>query len=125
MRIPLTLLAGAVLALGACSDYSTGPGNSQPPTLTANVSVQDDQFVNASVRVLEGGTVTWTWQGANQHNVTFSGGGPVSATQTAGTFQRTFAQTGVFTYQCTVHGAAMSGTVTVEAPGTGTTYMAQ
>ena len=57
---------------------------------------------------------TWTWRGGNQHNVTFSGGGPASVTQTAGTFDRTFATVGTFTYNCAVH-PEMVGTVVVEA----------
>ena len=122
MRVPFTLLAGGVAAaLAACSDY-TGPGDpnpGNPPSATASVSVQDNQFVRSAVSVLVGGTVTWTWQGGgNQHNVTFAGGGPASATQTAGTFNRTFATAGTFTYNCTVHGPAMSGTITVVAPTT-------
>lgn len=114
----LRLLLGAVLTLAACSDH-TGPGgggggNDEPPPATAAVSVQDDQFVRAAVRVAAGGTVTWTWTGNNLHNVTFNGG-PASATQTEGNFQRTFETPGSFSYNCTVHGQAMSGTITVEA----------
>lgn len=122
MRIPFTLLAGAVMATAAaCSDY-TGPGDpgtpppGTPPSATASVSVQDNQFVRSAVSVLEGGTVTWAWQGGNLHNVTFSGGGPASATQTSGTFDRTFATAGSYSYNCTVHGQSMSGTITVVAP---------
>ena len=50
MRVPFTLLAGAVIATAAaCSDY-TGPGDpGTPPTPTASVSVQDDQFVRSGV----------------------------------------------------------------------------
>jgi plastocyanin len=117
MRNPFQLLTGAVLIGCACSDY-TGPdsgGEAPPPSTTASVNVQDDQFVRAAVQVLQGGTVQWTWQGGNQHNVTFTGG-PASATQTDGTFQRTFATTGTFPYMCTIHGQSMSGTVTVVAP---------
>lgn len=123
MRVPFTLLAGGVAAaLAACSDY-TGPGEPDPgtpPSATASVSVQDDQFVRSAVSVLVGGTVTWTWRGGNLHNVTFSGDGTASATQTAGTFNRVFATAGTFRYNCTVHGQAMSGTITVVAQTAGT-----
>ena len=117
----LQLLAGAVLSMSACSDY-TGPGGRTggnpppPPSTTATVNVQDNQFVRSTVSVLQGGTVTWAWQGNNLHNVTFNGGGPASATQTDGEFERTFANAGSFSYICTVHGQSMSGTVTVVAP---------
>ena len=119
--IPLTLMVGTLLSLSACSDHS-GPGNGDgddPPSATESVDVEDNQFVASAVRVLAGGTVHWTWRGNNPHNVTFTGG-PASATQTDGTFDRTFATAGSFSYICTVHGQSMSGTVTVvaaEPPG--------
>jgi plastocyanin len=78
--------------------------------------VQDNQFVASQVRIVAGGTVTWTWRGGNLHNVTFTGGGPASTTQTGGTYQRTFATAGSFAYTCTVHGQSMSGRVTVVEP---------
>jgi plastocyanin len=116
MRSSFKLLTGAVLIVCACSDY-TGPdsGPPPPPSATASVNVEDDQFVRAAVQVLEGGSVEWTWQGGNQHNVTFTGG-PASATQIDGTFRRAFATAGTYAYMCTVHGQSMSGTVTVVAP---------
>lgn len=119
--IPHLLMAGAVLALAACSN-STGPGEGNrddPPSATERVDVEDNRFVAPAARVLVGGTVTWTWRGNNLHNVTFPGV-PASATQTAGTYERTFATAGSFPYLCTIHGQAMSGTVTVvaaEPPG--------
>jgi plastocyanin len=119
--MPHLLMVGVVLAVAACSD-STGPGNGDgdgPPSATESVDVEDNEFVAPAVRVLVGGTVTWTWRGNNLHNVTFPGV-PASATQTAGTYERTFATAGSFPYLCTIHGEAMSGTVTVvaaEPPG--------
>ena len=51
MRVPFTLLAGAVMATAAaCSDY-TGPGDpGTPPSATATVSVQDDQSLDRRYR---------------------------------------------------------------------------
>ena len=37
--------------------------------------------------------------------------GIASGTQSSGTFQRTFSAAGAYPYHCTIHGAAMSGTV--------------
>ena len=114
--IPLRFLVGAALIVSACSDRTEpggGGGNDDdPPPATAGVNVQDNQFVAAAVRVQAGGTVRWTWQGNNPHNITFAGG-PASSTQTEGSFERTFATAGTFSYLCTVHGQSMSGTVTV------------
>jgi plastocyanin len=85
-----------------------------PPPMNAAVTVVDDSFDPDQRTIAAGGTVTWTWSGTtNQHNVTFASG-TNSATQAAGTFMRTFAATGSFPYQCTIHGASMSGTIIVE-----------
>ena len=84
-----------------------------PPPAQAAVSVGDNFFTPPSQRVATGGTVTWTWTGQVAHNVTFSTG-TNSSTQTLGTFARVFQSTGSFGYMCTIHGAAMSGTIVVE-----------
>jgi plastocyanin len=61
--------------------------------------------------------VTWTWQGLNQHNVTFDNAAiGNSSTKSSGAFTRMFDSAGEFTYYCTVHGRGMSGKVTVTAP---------
>jgi plastocyanin len=101
-----------VLALGACSDDANGP------TDEATVSVSDNTFGPASLDVSTGTTVTWEWEGAAAHNVTWVSGSPApSATQTTGTYERTFAAAGAFEYYCTIHGTpttGMRGSVTVQ-----------
>lgn len=84
-----------------------------PPPAAASVSVEDNFFDPSSARVAAGGSVTWTWNGAVAHNVTF-GSGANSVTQASGTFVRDFPSAGSFAYTCTIHGSAMSGTVVVE-----------
>ena len=113
------LLAGLTL-LGACgggADSTTGPnpqGNS--------VTVGNNFFSPADLSVATGTTVTWTWAaGAVEHNVTFDDG-QHSATQSSGSFPRTFSAAGTYAYHCTIHGAAvMHGSVTVTAGATGGT----
>ncbi|MEW5916808.1 MAG: Ig-like domain-containing protein [Gemmatimonadota bacterium] len=89
-----------------------------PPSTQADVTVSDNFFQASSVTVVRdqsaGALVRWTWTGQNSHNVTFDAGAPNSATQTTGTFSRTFTTAGSFTYFCTVHGRGMSGTVVVQ-----------
>ena len=84
----------------------------------AAVSVQDDSFNPFNASLGAGGKVTWTWTGANPHNVTWVAGGFTnSGTQTSGTHEVTFPGAGTFSYYCTVHGtptAGMRGTVTVQ-----------
>ncbi|HYV99474.1 MAG TPA: Ig-like domain-containing protein [Gemmatimonadaceae bacterium] len=86
-----------------------------PPPLTADVTATvSNQFVPSLVDIARGGTVTWTFQAT--HNVTFSnttGGAPQGISDTStGSVSRTFATSGTFTYECTIH-AGMRGTVVV------------
>jgi plastocyanin len=90
---------------------TTGGGGGGGSTST-DVSVVDDAFRPAATTVPVGSAVTWTWNGTQQHNVTFDDG-PASATQGSGKFVRTFATAGTYKYHCTIHGPAMAGSVTV------------
>jgi plastocyanin len=106
-------LAAVVLALTTvgCSDSPAGPDGT-------GVTVQDNSFNPSSRAVTAGQTVTWTWAGSNQHDVTWDTGSPAaSPTQASGTYDRTFATAGTYSYHCTIHGSAgagMHGTVTVQ-----------
>jgi plastocyanin len=121
MRYLFHAIALTTLTLAACggSDgYGDGPtGSSGNPSgggsTSSSIAVADNSFTPSATTVARGTTVTWTWGGRVQHNVTFDDG-PASATQTAGTYTRTFAAAGTFPYHCTIHGTAMAGTVTVQ-----------
>ena len=91
------------------------------------MTIGDQSFAPGTVTVPVGTTVTWQWAactdngyggyaGCVSHNVTFDDGSNVaSATQSSGTFSRTFASAGTFKYHCTIHGAnVMSGQVVVK-----------
>lgn len=107
----LARLAGAVvltIAAAACSGDPSGPA-----VPSNEVRVQNNSFSPAARTVAAGTTLTWRWAaGSAVHNVTFNDG-PASPNQSSGTFARTFANAGVFAYQCTIH-AGMNGTVTVQ-----------
>jgi plastocyanin len=87
------------------------------PATTGAVDVKDNFFSPQSVVIKTGGTVTWTWGGAQFHNVTFTGGptprpadGP---NQTTGTYTSgAITNVGTYTYHCTNH-AGMTATLTV------------
>ena len=117
-RSAIILALSAAAACGG-SDYGGDGGGGGTPTGTPGggstsnaVTVADNSFTPSATTVAPGTTVTWTWGGRVQHNVTFDDG-PASATQTSGSFTRTFASAGTFPYHCTIHGTAMSGTITV------------
>src|SRR5690348_345285 len=75
-------------------------------------------FAPGSVTITHGGTVTFTWAAASiahgVHWVSGPGTLPVdSPTQASGNYQATLNTAGTYAYNCSVHGAAMSGTITV------------
>lgn len=122
MRRLLTLLGAAALGLAAScgggygsnsGPTSPGGGNNGGGSTSNAISVMDNSFSPASTTVPIGTTVTWTWGGSRSHNVTFDDG-TASTTQTTGTYTRTFNTAGSFPYHCTIHGTAMSGTITVK-----------
>ena len=107
-----TVQASVSGATGSPVSFSATATSATPP-MQANVAVGDNFFNPSSTTVAVGGQVTWTWGGSATHNVTFSAG-TNSGNQSSGTFDRTFPAAGSFDYLCTIHGAAMSGTVTVQ-----------
>ncbi len=103
------------------------------PTAGQNtVTLSDNSFNPGSITVPVGTTVTWAWPTCSDntggyggyggygsscvaHNVTFDDGSNIqSGSQSDGTFTRTFASKGTFNYHCSIHGAGMSGKVTVQ-----------
>jgi plastocyanin len=96
------------------------PGGGTPPSDA--ITVANDDFSPASKTVAAGTKVNWNWntctgdvysgQTCVAHSVTFDDG-VTSPTQDKGTFARTFTAPGTYAYHCAVHGAAMTGTITV------------
>lgn len=95
LALLIALAAGTALALRAQLD----PG--APVAGVSEVAVRDIEFGPAAVAVPAGTTITWRWQGVEQHNVV--GDGFVSPVQTSGEFAHTFAAPGTYAYRCTLH----------------------
>jgi plastocyanin len=135
MRHAASLIALALLAgLTACGGAGTEPGTggntgntggnppATPPSTSTSITVANNSFDPASTTVGVGVLVTWTWNACTsdgyggtvctRHNVTFPDGAH-SDTQTEGSWSRSFGTAGTYRYECTIHGAAMSGTVVV------------
>ena len=129
MRIARALAVPlALVVLAACGGGGNGSGDggadysptepsgggttTTPPSTSSDIRVTDNAFTPSATTVAPGSTVTWTWAAAAEHDVTFTDG-PRSPIQVSGTYQRTFAAAGSFPYRCSIHGAAMSGTITV------------
>lgn len=124
----------AMFAAAACGGSGYGntpaPATATPapqaaasPTLGAaggsliTVQVEDNTFSPANLTVPAGAKVTWSWSGKNPHSVVGTWqGNAVESPQLRGqgSFEFTFKAAGTFAYQCGVHGAAMTGKVTVK-----------
>lgn len=105
-----------------------GMSCTSPPTPGNNINIIDNQFVQPSITIQVGETVTWTNLGS-QHTVTSDPGtrncNPGSPStepfdsgviQPGGTFSHTFQLAGDNGYHCEIHGCPMAGTVHV-TPG--------
>lgn len=106
------VLGLVVLGLAGC-----GGSDSTAPAATNAITIRDNSFSPAVITVGSQVTVTWTWRGADTHNVTFEDGQGSSSTQVSGTHARAFAAAGTYRFRCTVHSenfsSGMSGSVLV------------
>jgi plastocyanin len=110
---------GSSTSNGVTDPGPTNPGNASTTMLT----VSNDKFTPAHDSVGVGATLVWSWNSCTgdgyggstctSHSVTFDDG-PTSPIQSSGTFSRTFANAGTYTYHCKVHGAAMTGSILVQ-----------
>ncbi|PYP54874.1 MAG: hypothetical protein DMD40_15405 [Gemmatimonadetes bacterium] len=102
---------------------ATASGLTGTPQLTftthalviTTIDIADNSFTPSAVTVPLHATVTWSWQGSNIHNVTFTAATGVPANipnRTSGDVGRTFDTAGTFQFRCTNH-VGMTGSVTV------------
>jgi plastocyanin len=109
---------GAAAGLTGSPVAFTATGTPPPPP-TTDVSVGNNFFSPNGVTIAAGTRVRWTWSntGAVSHSVESTGSPSfTSSTVMSGNgsvYTFTFNTPGVYTYDCAVHGVAMSGTVTV------------
>jgi plastocyanin len=87
---------------------------------TWNVTVENFQFSPASLNVIVGDVIHWTW--ASGIHTTSSLSVPALAspwdspiTSSSNTFDYTITATGTYTYQCDIHPLQMTGTITATA----------
>ena len=110
------LLTGVLLYIGCGKGGSKPitPVNTNTPTYTASVDITNFTFSPASVRILAGGTVTWTNKDAVDHTATDLDGnfdsGHVNPNQT---YKFTFTKAGIYTYHCSIHSMMPNATVVV------------
>ena len=106
---PVTFNA-TVAPLPTAASVTVGPG-------IIFTSVRNGSNNPAVDTVAVNGTVTWTWAaGSSSHGIGSTGSPSFTSqigSQTTGTYSFTFTAAGTYTYDCTVHGVAMSGTIVV------------
>jgi plastocyanin len=94
----------------------TGGGGGPNPSTAAVTATTSDTFSPVTVAIAPGGTVTWTFTSAREHNVTFTGtlppGGNIGNSIST-TVSRSFPNAGTYPYSCTLH-QGMNGTVNVQ-----------
>lgn len=80
------------------------------------VTVGDNFFSPSELTIQPGDTVRWVnAAGGNIHNVSSdTSAWAISPTATSFTFEVVFNSPGEFPYRCTIHGTAMSGSITVQ-----------
>jgi plastocyanin len=87
---------------------------------SASVSIGDNFYSPASVSIAVGDTVSWSNNGQAQHSATADDGSFDTGVFGPGVSRsHTFTRAGTFSYYCTVHGQAQSGTVRVLAASGG------
>jgi plastocyanin len=122
---PVSWLMATAALLAACGNVTSygGGGGGGPAN---EVTVGNDFFrsaqdgsQNPAVNVVSAGTtVTWTWSATGSHSVqstgtpSFASSAIMSAANS--TYSVTFNTPGTYTYDCAVHGTAMSGRIVVQ-----------
>ncbi len=114
-----TLTPTSSIASAAAPTIGAPPSALPNTTSAAAVSIVTSSYRPATITVPVGTTVTWTNNDSIQHTVTSgvpnspSGLFDSGTLNTGQTFSFTFTSPGTYSYYCRIHGAAMTGTVTV------------
>lgn len=103
-----------VIGLAGCGSDADSGAPAGPPE-KGTVVLRDISFKPDELKVKVGDTVTWRFddKGIN-HDVVADDGSFKSEVQDSGTFRHTFDEAGRYPYVCTLHRAAMTGTIVVE-----------
>lgn len=131
----MTLAVFAALLSAGCGGYSTSPysvsgggGGGVGGGPVGRVTVGNNFFQsahngtqNAAVdTVPAGSTVTWSWAASGSHSIQSTGTEPdvfrnsVVMSTSGSSYAVMFNTPGTYTYDCSIHGAAMSGRIVVQ-----------
>lgn len=119
-----TVAIACLVGCGGSGNGSTSPppGVNTPPPANNGISVTNNAFSPVSKTVAVGTAVTWAWnscsgdaytgQACVSHDIVFDDTA-TSGLKDQGTYSRTFTVAGTYPYHCSIHGTAMSGSITV------------
>jgi len=111
----VSLGAGVAACGGSGDDGAAAAAPPAPKAAGTAVSVQDNSFSPATIKVAKGDTVTFTNEGAIDHTVTATSGAKFDSGSLApgATFKFTAEKAGTVSYVCTIH-PGMQGTIEVK-----------
>ncbi len=110
------LLASALLVM-PLAGLAEGTAAAVPggPTVTMGFDpAKGSFFMPKDLTVPVGTTVTFANTDGSNHNVVFKDGPKSGRLRHEAVWTRTFAAAGSYPYECAIHGAAMSGVITVK-----------
>lgn len=124
MRYMKWMTAAALVALAACGGV-TSPGGGGGPVGDITVgniffrSVRNGTQNPAVDTIAAGSTITWAWNAAGSHSIRSTGTpaifrNSVVMGNAGDTYSVTFNTPGTYTYDCSVHGSAMTGRIVVQ-----------
>ena len=127
MRRIQWIVAAALYSLAACRgttspDGGGGGGGPVGDVTVGNIffrSVRNGTANPAVDTIAAGGSVTWAWNAAGSHSIQSTGvpdifRNSVVMSGANDTYTVTFRNPGTYSYQCAVHGAAMTGRIVVQ-----------
>jgi len=127
MRHMASIVTAALLSLTACGGVTSPQGGGGGGGPVGNVTVGNIFFrsvhngsQNPAVDTIAAGdSITWAWNAAGSHSIQSTGvpdifRNSVVMSGANDTYTVTFRNPGTYTYQCAVHGAAMTGRIVVQ-----------
>lgn len=127
MRYTTWMTAAALLALAACGGVTSPGGGGEGGGPVGDITVGNDFFRSAHNgtqnpavdTIAAGSSVTWAWNAAGSHSIQSTGTAPeifrnsVVMSGANDTYSVTFNTPGTYTYDCAIHGSAMTGRIVV------------
>ena len=113
--------AALVAACGGVTSPGGGGGGPVGNVTVGNIlfrSVRNGSQTPAVDTIAAGDSITWAWNAAGSHSIQSTGTpdifrNSVVMSEANDTYTVTFRNPGTYTYQCAVHGAAMTGRIVV------------